>query len=108
MLFSSGSCGQGLNNLLPLSVENIILLSLPSHAIFWIDAGFVVHYQTSDAILMKKSESKSFELIWIHSYLCCLLFSFPLGMEVLQELFHPSVAGNRLLFAGFRVHAVFQ
>lgn len=57
---------------------------------------------------MKKRGSKSFELIWSPSYLFCLLVSFPFGMEVLQELFHPSVAGDRLLFAGFRVHAVLQ
>lgn len=37
-----------------------------------------------------------------------LLVAIPFGMEVLEELFHPSVAGDRLLFAGFRVHAVLQ
>ena len=68
----------------------------------------LLYFQISNAILMEKSESKSFELIWIHSYLCCVLFPFPFGMEVLQELFHPIVAGDRLLFAGFRMHAVLQ
>ena len=57
---------------------------------------------------MEKSGSKSFELIWSHSYLCCVLLPFPFRMEILEELFHPLMAGECLLLAGFRVHAVLQ